>query len=197
MIYKFWPEKDKNHPYTAYNHSNAASNSYLLGNKYTNPSSYSSYQPISSSTSNHTVSNYNPSASTNGTASNYNNNDTNTNREEKWNELDTMLGAQSALLSRLESDFVANRNKMKNPPANTNNTTQNGPTQSGYQPNSASLMSVGKYQSNTVDNPPKPAERKKPLRYLSSKTEKLSGSVPDHANDFQKFSSKKVNCLVK
>lgn len=50
--------------------------------------------------------------------SNYSNNDTNYNhynpsREDKWNELDSMLGAQSALLSRLESDFVANRNKLK------------------------------------------------------------------------------------
>lgn len=34
-------------------------------------------------------------------------------RENKWSELDSMLGAQSALLSRLESDFVANRNKLK------------------------------------------------------------------------------------
>lgn len=52
------------------------------------------------------------------TYSNYSNNDNgynhyNSNREEKWNELDSMLGAQSALLSRLESDFVANRNKLK------------------------------------------------------------------------------------
>ncbi|RNA28031.1 hypothetical protein BpHYR1_021736 [Brachionus plicatilis] len=82
--------------------------------KWTN-SSYNNYV-------NHGHSQYhsNPSAYNYNSYSNYANNDPatsynhyNSNREDKWNELDSMLGAQSALLSRLESDFVANRNKLK------------------------------------------------------------------------------------
>lgn len=81
--------------------------------KWTN-SSYNNYV-------NHGHSQYhsNPSAYGYNSYSNYaNSNDTassyySANREDKWNELDSMLGAQSALLSRLESDFVANRNKLK------------------------------------------------------------------------------------
>lgn len=61
----------------------------------------------------------------NGTTTSTSNNPyvNNMNREEKWNELDSMLGAQSALLSRLESDFVANRNKAKPTTAPTTTTT--------------------------------------------------------------------------
>jgi len=128
----------------------------------------------------------------------------NANREEKWNELDTMLGAQSALLSRLESDFVANRNKMKNPQtasgaasggASTTAVATAGMTSMpGYQSN-ASLYG-GKYQTSLGGDSGGPKPAKKPLKYSSSKTEKISTNS-DHGivNDFHKFSSKKVrNC---
>ena len=105
--------KDFDHYYTdRYNNTTTASannnttpntnqyhssvNPYLSVN-YGNYSSSSYYQPQSSSSMN---------------ADHYSGyNQTNSSREDKWNELDSMLGAQSALLSRLESDFVANRKK--------------------------------------------------------------------------------------
>ena len=120
------------------------------------PSSYiSSYYPYhsnlaSSSTNPYLSSNYSSYYQPSNYQSNINSNDSNSyinhhytnyhnssNREEKWNELDSMLGAQSALLSRLESDFVANRKK-----ANQNMTLNNSLT-------SSSLASVTSNSTNS------------------------------------------------
>jgi len=196
-------------PHSQYNHSNNLNNnnntttnstsSYLMPNKYSNSSTYGAYQPLSSSSSNHAV--YNGGTS-------YAAEQANANREEKWNELDTMLGAQSALLSRLESDFVANRNKMKNPQpgsgtsggvtsAPNTTTASTGITNiPGYQSNSS--LYGGKYQSSVTGDSGGMKPVKKPLKYSSSKTEKISTNS-DHnlVNDFHKFSSKKVSLCVK
>ena len=72
----------------------------------TNSNSYYSYPSLSSSSSSY----YPSSTSAITTAPSLSISST---REHKWNELDSMLGAQSALLNRLESDFVANRTKLK------------------------------------------------------------------------------------
>lgn len=113
-------------PYT----SSASQNQYHSNGQSSNNYNNSSYTPSSyNGTSSATSSNY-PSLSTSTSGGNYNTtsgyNEGTSNREEKWNELDTMLGAQSALLSRLESDFVANRNKLKNTSTGGNTTGTNG-----------------------------------------------------------------------
>lgn len=160
------------------------SSNYGSGNNY---SSYN-YQPITTSNSNNAVSNsYNKNNDTN-----YNNNN---NREEKWNELDTMLGAQSALLSRLESDFVNNRNKLKNPTSTTTNTNNNS-TYSG-QRNGIAATSTPSYQSSTSSIKYQPENKpiKKPMKYTSSKTEKISHADTSE-NQFQKFSSRKAEPII-
>ena len=169
------------------------SSNYGSGNNY---SSYN-YQPITTSSSNNAV-----SSSYNKNNDNFNNNN---NREEKWNELDTMLGAQSALLSRLESDFVNNRNKLKNPSSNTTNSNNNNNNNnSSYsniagQRNAIGSLNTPSYQSNSnlmnnkygMDNKP----TKKPLKYTSSKTEKINHNDSSE-NHFQKFSSKKAEPII-
>lgn len=131
-------------------HSNV--NPYL-GNNYSNYNSYN-YQPMASTTTN--------SSSTNADNSNYshynNYNPTSTTREDKWNELDSMLGAQSALLSRLESDFVANRTKLKtNPSLNSISTVANNsstnPIKSATQaPSSSGLLARYQQLANQSSN---------------------------------------------
>ena len=75
-----------------------------------NGSSYYSHPITTSSSSSY----YNyPTATATTAAPSTATNLSSTTREQKWNELDSMLGAQSALLNRLESDFVANRSKLK------------------------------------------------------------------------------------
>ncbi|CAF0731630.1 unnamed protein product [Brachionus calyciflorus] len=111
-------DKDYEHFYTdRYDPNSSKWTSNSSNNNNNNNSNNSPYNNYI----NHVHSQYhsNPSSNySNYNYSNYSNNDNyghyNSNREEKWNELDSMLGAQSALLSRLESDFVANRNKLKN-----------------------------------------------------------------------------------
>jgi hypothetical protein len=110
------PFTNSSNPYIV--SSNSIANSYI-GNNYhstpyystnagTNNSSSLHQQTNNNDYNNYLTNNYNyPSSSAVSSTIN------NANREEKWNELDSMLGAQSALLSRLESDFVANRNKLK------------------------------------------------------------------------------------
>ena len=72
-----------------------------------------------------------------------------------------MLGAQSALLSRLESDFVANRNKMKatNPLNSTVISRTSGVTAPSYQINSSS---TGILTSNRYSNGAQTASQTKP-----------------------------------
>jgi hypothetical protein len=71
-------------------------------------------------------------------------------REEKWNELDSMLGAQSALLSRLESDFVANRSKLSNANNNSANLSDSSSTLASRKtPAKTPMSSLFHYNSST------------------------------------------------
>jgi hypothetical protein len=109
--------------------------------------------------------------------------DSTSNREEKWNELDNMLGAQSALLSRLESDFVANRSKLKS------SANSNANTKSSYLQSALGSAAASKYQPvGESGSSSKPAS-KKPLKYASSKTERLatSGRVDVDVNAESQF----------
>jgi hypothetical protein len=162
-----------------------SSNPYLSSNNNTNSYLGSSYHstPYYSST---TITSNNPPSSYQSYNSNdYNNNYSsnsytnypstsitsssivNNNREEKWNELDSMLGAQSALLSRLESDFVANRNKLMLNTAtaatsstsssssstsnlNHHNQTNNFANSGSYQPSSSKFLA----SNNLKTTPP-------------------------------------------
>lgn len=123
--------------------------------------------------------------------SNYSNNDSynhyNSNREDKWNELDSMLGAQSALLSRLESDFVANRNKLKtNSNLNTigssstiNSTGSQYKTpsySSKYSGTSANLSSKSHNNMSSISNENETTSSYVPSRYRTP-TKKTSGST--------------------
>ena len=89
-----------------------------------------------------------------------------------------MLGAQSALLSRLESDFVANRSKLKSSggPAAATNSNANANTKSSYLQSALGSATASKYQPvGESGSSSKPAS-KKPLKYASSKTERLATS---------------------
>ena len=107
---------------TNHNQYHSSVNPYL-SNNYSNYGS-SSYYPSSSNTSMTTSGDH---------YSNYSQANGSSNREDKWNELDSMLGAQSALLSRLESDFVANRKKSNPGGFNTVSSTATSGSTSAHQ----------------------------------------------------------------
>jgi hypothetical protein len=103
-------------------------------------------------------------------------------RELKWNELDSMLGAQSALLNRLESDFVANRTKLK-AAVNITSTTVNTYPSSTM---SSSLMGPTRNSYTTTTNATSDILRPKfnPNRYVSNAIShvepyKVTASVDD------------------
>jgi hypothetical protein len=136
-------------------HSNM--NPYL-GNNYSNYNSFNTnYQPLSSSTSSAAVSTGNNSNVDNSNYSHYNSyaNTSNSTREDKWNELDSMLGAQSALLSRLESDFVANRNKLKTNPS-LNSISSVATTTQPKNTSSTTGILASKYNQSSNISTPKP-----------------------------------------
>jgi len=91
--------------YHHYSHYHLPTTATTTSSSTLNNNSYYNYPTSSSS-----YYNYPNSSTTTTTAPSVNLSST---REHKWNELDSMLGAQSALLNRLESDFVANRTKLK------------------------------------------------------------------------------------
>lgn len=149
------------HPY---GHSNL--NPYLSSN-YTN----NYYQPSSSSNHHHHHTYHHPT--TTDSSHHYN-----SNREEKWNELDSMLGAQSALLSRLESDFVANRNKLK---TNPNLTGTYGST------------STASTTGSSTHHPFRSTNYNLPSKYLSSSTAGTSNNNNSSINNSTTTASKTTN----
>ena len=114
-------------------------NPYLSGT-YNNYSSY-----LNNYNSSHNSNGDAPSSTSSSSAYNHYNsyNPTSSNREDKWNELDSMLGAQSALLSRLESDFVANLSKLK---ANSNLNSLSSTSGLVSNPSATSLSSSSAHQ---------------------------------------------------
>ena len=168
-----------NNQYLHHNHHSSINSPYM--------NSYTFNQPHM------TTSNSNP-----GAYSSYTTNASATNREDKWNELDTMLGAQSALLTRLESDFVANRSKAAKPVTANPATTTPSVTVPNYQIS-------GKYQQQSSELPKPQTEstatpivKKKPLKYATSKTEKIiiSDEPAVAASHFQKFSNRKAEPII-
>ena len=175
-----------NNQYLHHNHHSSINSPYM--------SSYTFNQPHM------TTSNSNP-----GAYSSYAANASATNREDKWNELDTMLGAQSALLTRLESDFVANRNKAATKPVTTTTTTTSSSTTTNPTPSVTmpTYQISSKYQQPSelpkTETIATPVVKKKPLKYATSKTEKIIISdEPSVAavSQFQKFSNRKAEPII-
>ncbi len=181
------------HPYTSSGSSNTTSstsnnNPYHSSiNPYYGNYSSSYFQPQTTSTStnsNNDHYNYNSSSTTNS------------NREDKWNELDSMLGAQSALLSRLESDFVANRKKSQ---PGSLNTTTTGASSSSYNPintnrySSSSSQLLAKLPSNNSVHDIDTSSSYVPSRYRTpKKTLKYTSKIDE--NEAEPLSTpKKVN----
>lgn len=169
---KWLHTSSNNNPYNNYinhNHSqyHSSSNPYSSNNY----NGYGHYQ---------SQSNKNTDSTTTAPSSSAYNTHYNSNREEKWNELDSMLGAQSALLSRLESDFVANRNKLK---SNTNLTNNIGSASThqlrssnitpSYQlSSSSSLLGANRYTGSTTAS-----------NQLSSKSQNNMASTASNDNE--------------
>jgi hypothetical protein len=111
----------------------------------------------------------------------YNYSAPNQQRELKWNELDSMLGAQSALLNRLESDFVANRTKLK-AAVNITSAASVYPSSSSSKNNSSqnSLVSAyplrNPYATTTASDLSRP--KLNPNRYVSSATSHIDPYKP-------------------
>lgn len=118
---KYYTERYYDHRQSPTNKTNKSTGTTSTTNPYLSSYLYhhSTTNPYSSSSSSSNYNNNNSSSYYPSHLNHHHNqydtssNNYNSNREEKWNELESMLGAQSALLSRLESDFVANRSKLK------------------------------------------------------------------------------------
>lgn len=147
--------KDYDHLYTdKYDQQKWHSGNYSSSSSSSNHPYHSNVNPYNTYSSNY--SNFQPSTNANPSESSYYNstNTANTTREDKWNELDSMLGAQSALLSRLESDFVANRSKLKtNPSLNSISAANSNSNTSSSSSAAAAAVSSNQMKTATLTQP--------------------------------------------